>query len=116
MTNLTDVDRDAMSRAIETVRNESRARRRQVDSMLSSRPFERVGRFASFYCQMDALHLDPWETPPCWIDNIDVALITPNDARHIPGSARLLRRLIDGGLSRYEPDPLGALARVEQRQ
>jgi hypothetical protein len=114
--NLTDVDRDAMTRAIETTRNESRARRRQVDSMLASRPFERVGRFASFSCQMDALHLDPFEVPPCWINNIDVALITPNDARHIPGSARLLQKMLALGLSRFEPNPLQAIQQAEQRQ
>jgi len=88
MTNLTDIDRGAMTRAIETVRK-SRARRRQVDDMLASRPFERVGRFAAFSCQMDALHLDPWETPPVWITDVDASLKAPNDAHHIPGSARL---------------------------
>lgn len=113
---LTDVDRDAMTRAIETTRKESPARRRQVDSFLSSRPWERVGRFCTFSCQMDALHLDPWETPPVWIRDIDAALNAPDDARHIPGSARLLQRMLALGLSRYEPTPLQAMEQAEQRQ
>jgi hypothetical protein len=31
-------------------------------------------------------------------------------------SAELLRRLLDAGLSRFEPDPLRAIAEAERRQ
>jgi hypothetical protein len=68
---ISDIDRAAMGRAVTTVRQQSPARAKQIFDMLSSRPLETVGRFASFSCQMDSLHLDPWETPPCWITNVD---------------------------------------------
>jgi hypothetical protein len=37
-------------------------------------------------------------------------------ARTASGAARLLKRLLDVGLSKYEPDPLAALEQAEQRQ
>ena len=87
---LTDVDRDALTRALATCRKESKARSHQLDSKLADEPWERVARFAAFSCQMDSLHLNPFECPPIRIRDIDAALITPDDARHVPGSARLL--------------------------
>ena len=83
----------------------------------AERPFERVSRFAAFSCQMDSLRLDPFEYPPVWIrGDIDAALNAPDDARHIRNAARLLQRLLRANLSRFEPDPLGALKRVEAEQ
>ncbi len=55
-------------------------------------------------------------TPPVWIIDIDAALNAPDDARNIPGSARPLKRLLDAGLSRYEPDPIAALERAERKR
>jgi hypothetical protein len=37
------------------------------------------------------------------------------EQRAQPGAAELLARLLAAGLSRYEPDPIEALARVEAR-
>jgi hypothetical protein len=39
-------------------------------------------------------------------------LRTSNDARHIPGSARLLQRMLALNISRFEPNPLQALEQV----
>lgn len=41
--------------------------------------------------------------------SVGAALNAPEDARNIPGAARLLQRMLDAGLSRYEPDPIAAL-------
>jgi hypothetical protein len=38
---------------------------------------------------------------------------TVASARTASGAARLLKRQLDVGLSKYEPDPLAALERVE---
>lgn len=114
---LTDADIAAMTRAIATARRESPARSRQIDAKLRDEPWARVGKFCSFSCQMNSLRLDPFEWPPVWIrGDIDAALHAPDDARHIRDAARLLKRMLAAGLSRYEPDPLGALARVEAGQ
>jgi hypothetical protein len=65
---------------------------------------------------MDSLHLDPWECPPVWITNLAAALKAPDDARHIPGSARLLQKMLALGLSRFEPNPLHAIAEADERR
>ncbi len=101
-TQLTDVDREAITRAIEITRKESRARRRQVDAKLRTEPFEAVGRFCAFSAQIEFMHLQPWESTIVYTD--------------LPESHALRRRLIAAGLSKYEPDPLAALERVETRQ
>ena len=111
---LTDVDRDAMTRAIEMCRSENKGRRQQIDQKLKDEKWRRVGRFAAYSCQIDALHLEPWEWPPIWIRDIDAALLTPNDARRIGDAARLLQKMLALGISRYEPDPLAAIAAAEQ--
>jgi hypothetical protein len=112
---LTDIDRDAMRRAIEITRKQP-GRAAQIFDMLSSRPWERVGRFCAFSCQMDSLHLDPWEYPPLWVRDIDAALNAPDDARRVRDAARLLQRMLALGLSRYEPSPMKAIEQAEQRQ
>lgn len=59
---------------------------------------------ASGICQYYALGLKPWQTPPCRLGP---------DAEQRPADKRgrlLLQRLLAAGLSRYEPDPLRALA------
>jgi hypothetical protein len=116
MTNLTDLDREALERALTVARSESPARSKQLDAMLKDEPWEQVAKFASYAAQTRLLHLQPWETPPIWITNIEAALKMPDDPRHISGAARLLKRLLDAGLSKFEPDPVKALAEAEQRQ
>lgn len=108
---LTKTDKAALKLAIEIDRKRDRATRQQIDSMLKERPWREVAEFAAYGCQCAALHLKPWQPPPCWaeIDDQD------NEAGPISGrraAAKLLQRLLAAGLSRYEPDPVNALARV----
>lgn len=42
---LTDVDRDAMTRAIEMCRSENKGRRHKIDQKLKDEKWRRVGRF-----------------------------------------------------------------------
>lgn len=117
MTNqLTDRDRDALTRALALAHTESRARSHQLDAMLAEgRPWEKVAGFAAYSQQVARLKLQPWEFPPVWITDIDAALNVRDDARHIPGSARLLQKMLAHGISRFEPDPLAALERAGLR-
>ena len=69
--------------------------------MLRNEPWEDVGRFAAFSAQIESLHLMPWES----------TLVYANS----PEAHALFRRLKAAGLSKYEPDPLAAIAEVEQR-
>lgn len=102
MTNhLTEADFDAMRRAIAAARRESPGRSRQIDDKLRRESFEAVGRFASFSCQIASLNLMPWESTLVYADS--------------PEAHALLRRLLDAGLSRFEPDPIAALEQAERR-
>jgi hypothetical protein len=112
-----EIDRDAFARAIEITRKESPARRQQVDDFLASRPWDDVGRFCASCAQSRSLRLDPWETLPIWVGDIDAALREPyGDARGTREAGEILRRLLDAGLSKYEPDPLRAIAEAEAKR
>jgi hypothetical protein len=107
-----DADRQAFELAIEMARQEDEGRRRQIDDFLRSRPFEEVGRFASYSCQMRSLCLAPWMYPPALIDITAVGKILAAGDNDIHGrfvAAKLVQRLLDLGLSRFHPDPLAAI-------
>ena len=111
---MTPTDMDALTRAIAACRAADPARSAQIDAMLSYRPWAEVGTFAAASAQRHSLHLKPWQSPPCRSDPED--LYKPiGDPRGERESAELLRRLLDIGLSRYEPDPLQAIAQAEKR-
>ena len=83
-------------------------------SMRRTDDLEEVGSFASYSCQMNSLHLRPWQTAPLWVGNLDVALHLPfGDPRGDREAAELLKKMLDAGLSRFEPDPLDALDHAE---
>jgi hypothetical protein len=110
---LTAADIDAMTRAIEMCRAEGAGRHRQIDAKLKDEKWARVGRFASYCSQTTTLRLEPWETPPIWIRDIDAALHAPDDARRVRDAARLLQKMLALGISRYEPSPMKAIERAE---
>jgi hypothetical protein len=112
---MTPTDRDALERAIAICRTQKTPEdRRQIEEKLEDEPWIEVAHFAAYSCQCDALHLKPWQSPPCWIDNLVATINDGNDG--IGGdyaAAKLLQRLLDAGLSRFEPDPIGALERTK---
>jgi hypothetical protein len=104
-------DTRAMARAIDLVRSEDRHHREQIDGMLTSEPWEDVGRFAAYAAQDRSLRLKPWEVCPCNVHDLEAALAAPpEDHRGFRRAAELLQRLLAAGLSRFEPNPLAALA------
>jgi hypothetical protein len=109
---LSEVDREALERAIELARRESRARCDQVDSMLRERDWLDVAKFCAYCCQDTELKLKPWEIVPCWIDDIDQHVALP-DLGQRRRAIRLLRKLLALGLSKFEPTPLAALEHAE---
>ncbi|MGB9018602.1 MAG: hypothetical protein WCC77_13250 [Pseudolabrys sp.] len=64
---------------------------------------------AAYHCQHAALNLKTWQEPPCVEDEDDP---DPRD----PGAQKLLREMLQANISRYEPDPLAALRRVNRRR
>jgi hypothetical protein len=67
---MNDADEAAFKLAIETARNEDQGRRDQIDAFLRTRPFEEVGRFASYHCQTRALGLPPWSGAYCALNRL----------------------------------------------
>jgi hypothetical protein len=60
-------------------------------------------------CQIHALHLKPWEEPPCAADE------DGPDERD-KEAQRLLRQMLAFGVSRWHPDPLAAIEAAKQRK
>jgi len=107
------VDREALERAIEMARQESPGRREQIDDKLADEPWEKVARFAAYCCQCDTLRLKPWQSPPCWVDDMEAILAAGDDGiRGQYAAAKLLMKMLDAGLSEWEPDPVAALAKA----
>jgi hypothetical protein len=112
---MNQIDQAALALAVETTRRESKARCQQIDDFLSSRPWESVATFCASCAQSRALDLPPWQPPPCTIRDIASALNMPDEQSGHRAAAMLLQRMLDAGVSRWHPDPLGALAAAEQR-
>ena len=76
---------------------------------LKNDPWIDVAQSAAYSVQIKALGLKPWQSPPC--------VCSPDDpnAREKDGQ-KLLVRMLDAGLSRWEPDPMAALAKAERRR
>jgi hypothetical protein len=74
--------------------------------MLESRPWIEVARWCSYSCQIDALGLRPWQAPPVCIDPED-----PSPGEEAKVMARLLARMLEARISKFEPDPVTALTR-----
>jgi hypothetical protein len=98
-------DRHALTRALALCRNESVGRAEQIYSKLRDEPWDEVAQFAAYVCQGRSLHLAPWESPPCWADADD------SDP-----AAKLLRQMLDLGVSRWHPDPMEAIAEAKKRK
>lgn len=71
--------------------------------------------------QYEKLGLKPWMYPPHFINEDEIPDILaagpdPNDAQEKFAAATLAKRLLDAGLSLFEPDPERALNDVEYRK
>ena len=94
---LTPVDRDALRRCVAQAMQDG-DRAGQITEMLMERQWADVAKFCSYCCQAAVLELRTWEHPPCWGSS--------------PDADALIDRLRQAGVSRFEPDPLGALKRA----
>src|SRR3989442_1298857 len=104
-TNLSAVDAEALERAIALTRQESPGRRDQIESMLQERDWLQVATFCAYCCQDTDLKLKPWEVVPCWIEDPDLVLqeVRSADLGQRRRAARLLKKLLKLGLSKFEP-------------
>jgi hypothetical protein len=108
---LTAADEDALTRALAMTRAEDAGRRKQIDDMLADESWQSVAVFAATCAQSRSLNLMPWQLPPFRASLADLDQ-PPGDISGRRESAELKKRLIDAGLSIFEPDPLAGLERV----
>lgn len=113
---LSPVDHEAMTRAIELCCQRGAAKAEQIDDMIAD-DWRQAAVFSAYSCQNHYLHLAPWQDPPCEIHDLDAALRLPfGDPRGRREAAEILKKLLANNLSRYEPDPRNALDQVEARK
>ena len=105
---MTKNDRDALKLAIAQSRAEDEGRRWQIDAKLKDEPWEDVATFAAYSRQCHTLHLKPWQVPPCWVD-VDDSPPQGTDYGGHREAQRLLRDMLDLGISQWHPDPLAAI-------
>jgi hypothetical protein len=96
-------DREALTRALEQCRAASKEECRQIDGMVQERGWMEAAAFASYSRQIDTLHLRPWQEPPSHVSDA----FEPR--RGEEAAARILRKMLKAGVSRWHPDPLAAL-------
>jgi hypothetical protein len=113
---LSPTDRAALTLAIEVTRNESSARRQQIDSFLQKRSWIAVATFCASCAQSRSLRIDPWQPAPCNVGNMEAALngMMPDEPRCGYRAAALLRQRMERcGVSRWHPDPVAACEAAE---
>lgn len=114
MAELSRADRDALRRAFVQLAGESEQERERLDRLVVRNGWTDAAETATYALQCRALRLRPWEPPPCWIRDLEADLAAGDDG--VGGrfrAAKLTQRLLKANLSRFEPDPLAALAQAE---
>jgi hypothetical protein len=114
---LDEIDREALDRAIAlTLEDPDPDRAAQVRSMLETAGWWEVSRFCCYHKQFHNLNLKLWEATPSWISPGEIDAVIARGDEKETGAARLLKRMLAHNVSRYEPDPLGAIERAKARR
>jgi hypothetical protein len=83
---------------------------------LQDERWDEVAANCAHTLQSRSLALKPWQVPPCHITDIAASLEVPeNDHRGFRPAARMLRRMLALGVSKFDPDPVRAISDAEQR-
>jgi hypothetical protein len=93
-------DHDCLDLATDIVRRHPE-RWREFQALVCERGWHEAARIAVYDCQVRSMRLPPWREGeiPCMASR-----------RGKDRAARLLRRMLRRGISRYHPNPLAALA------
>ena len=97
-----DVDRRALEAAV-ALMSRDRDYGEQIRWQVANREWIDAAIFAAFVSQIKHLGLRPWDTAP-----VDAAVDQSP-------AGRLLANLFRAGLSRFEPDPIAALAAAARK-
>lgn len=104
------VDREAMQAAIAMMRADPE-HRDLIEGLLRNQGEHEAGMFAVGFYQVKNLHLKGWECPPCDTCNVTEP---SNHYGYRLSEIVLLRRMLAAGLSRYDPNPMPTLERIER--
>jgi len=114
------VDSEALTRAIEWKRVRSRADRHEVDEQLrAGSSWLMVALDACYDAQMLLVRPRLWMPLPMDVDPNEVETIIAKGDDGVNGgyqAARLVKNLLAAGLSKYEPEPLKALAAAKAQR
>jgi hypothetical protein len=110
---LSEIDREALDRALRLARAESPQERARLDSIEQDKGWHEAAVRAVYHLQIRSLELKPWQAPP--MEARDVVNASGGYGR-TRKEVTLRRRLVAAGLSVYEPHPLGALEAVEAKR
>ena len=119
MKRLSPVDREALERAIEIARNSGEpGRREQIDRLMEKEGWFAAADFCCYCCQRELIRPRLCQPTPADIDPADIETIIARGDDAPNGNftaAKLLKRMLRADLSRYEPDPVRALAEAKRR-
>jgi hypothetical protein len=106
---LDPVDLAALQAAFSQCYASSKKQAEQLDDMLRDRPWEDVAQFAAYSRQITTMKLRPWEQAPCHVEDEN------EPKRGEETAARVLKKMLKAGISRWHPNPLAALAESEEK-
>jgi hypothetical protein len=117
-TELSPVDVEACERALEIARSSGPDKREQIDQLLAEDGWSAAADLAVYHSQRELIRPRLWQPTPADIDPADIDRILAAGDDHLAGefqAARLLKKMLKAGLSRYEPRPIEAL-QAKRRQ
>ena len=107
---LTESDIEALQRALDIVRAESMEDAARLVSLEERKGWFEAASTAVYRCQLRSLRLKPWHAPPMSCgDTVFENGGYGNTAKEV----RLRLKMKALGISIYEPDPIGAIAKAE---
>jgi hypothetical protein len=123
MKRLTRTDREALTRAVKLVRSrpkrEDPGRREQIDQLIAEEGLFTAADFCATSCQRKDLKIRMWQPAPCEIPvgEIDAILARGDDTKsgHY-AAAKLLKKMLALGLSRFEPTPIAAISEAKAKR
>jgi hypothetical protein len=112
---LSESDVEALTLALELQCAESAEMNREIRAKIAAEGWEKIAREAAWACQDRALRCKPWEwVVPARVDDLQASLLAPpDDHTGRRGAAELLQKMLAAGISRFHPDPVGALRKAE---
>lgn len=114
-----DVDREALDLSIRLVLDRNDDIEPIIREYLRGGEWWEAATLACYGRQMDHLQLDPWESPPSWINEREIDDIIargPGIENKGYSGALLLQRMITAHISKFHPQPIDALAAAKSKR